>query len=142
MLVAHEESGYEEWGASGAIRVTPSSSGRGLTLSIAPAWGRTGSATERLWSAHDARGLGADNEFEAAGQLAIDAGYGVGLPGNRGVLTPYAGMTLGDAGARTMRTGARWQLGPDTVVGLEATRQASDASEGANELRLRAALRF
>ena len=51
---------------SGAIRVTPSSSGRGLTLSIAPAWGRTGSATERLWSAHDARALGADSEFEGA----------------------------------------------------------------------------
>ena len=142
MLVAHEESGYEEWGASGAIRVTPSASGRGLTLAIAPAWGRTGSATERLWSAHDARGLGADNEFEAASQLAIDAGYGVGLPGNRGVLTPYAGVTLGDAGARTMRTGTRWQFNPDTVVSVEATRQASDASEGANEVRLRAALRF
>ena len=41
-LVAHEASGYEEWGASGAIRVTPSDSGRGLTLSIAPAWGQTG----------------------------------------------------------------------------------------------------
>ena len=142
MLVAHEESEYEEWGASGAIRVTPSASGRGLTLSIAPAWGRTGSATERLWSAHDARGLGADNEFEAAGQLAMDAGYGVGLPGNRGVLTPYAGVTLGDAGARTMRTDTRWQLSPDVVVGLEATRQTSDAGEGANEVRLRAALRF
>ena len=142
MLVAHEESGYEEWGASGAIRMTPSASGRGLTLSIAPAWGRTGSATERLWSAHDARGLGADNEFEAAGQLAMDAGYGVGLPGNRGVLTPYAGMTLGDAGARTMRTGTRWQLGPDVVVGLEATRQASDGGEAANQVMLRAALRF
>ena len=142
MLVAHEESGYEEWGASGAIRVTPSPSGRGLTLSIAPAWGRTGSATERLWSAHDARGLGADNEFEAAGQLAMDAGYGVGLPGNRGVLTPYAGVTLGDAGTRTMRTGTRWQFNPDTVVSVEATRQASDASAPANELMLRAALRF
>ena len=38
-----------------------------------------------------------------------------GLDGNRGVLTPYAGMTLGDAGARTARTGARWQSGPYTV---------------------------
>ena len=75
---------------SGAIRVTPSASGRGLTLSIAPAWGRTGSATERLWSAHDARALGADSEFEADSRIAIDAGYGFGLPGNRGVLTPYA----------------------------------------------------
>ena len=81
------------------IRVTPSASGRGLTLSIAPAWGRTGSTTERLWSAQGARGLGADNEFDADSQIAIDAGYGVGLPGNRGVLTPYAGMTRGDAGS-------------------------------------------
>ena len=140
MLVAHEESGYEEWGASGAIRMTPSSSGRGLTLSIAPEWGRTGSATEQLWSARDATALGTDRVFEGDARLAVDAGYGVGL--GHGVLTPYAGLTLGDAGSRTVRTGTRWQLGPDIVVGLEATRQTSDAGEGANEVRLRAALRF
>ena len=127
---------------SGAIHVTPSPSGRGFTLSIAPVWGRTGSAADRLWSAHDARALGADSEFEADSRIAIDAGYGFGLPGSRGVLTPYAGLTLGEAGARTMRTGTRWQLSPDTVVSVEATRQASDAGETANEVRLRAALRF
>ena len=87
--VAHEASGYEEWGASGAIRMTPSASGRGLTLSIAPVWGQTGSAAERLWSARDASALGSEDEFEA-------------------------------------RTGTRWQLGADAVLGLEATRQASD----------------
>ena len=141
-LVAHEASGYEEWGMSGAIRVTPSASGRGLTLSIAPAWGRTRSTTERLWSAHDARALGADSEFEAGSSPQMDAGYSVGLRHGRGVLTPYAGMTLGDAGSRTVRTGTRWQLNPDTVVSVEATRQASDAGEGANEVRLKAALRF
>ena len=141
-LVAHEDSDYEEWGMSGAVRVTPSASGRGLTLSIAPAWGQTGSAAERLWSAHDARAFGSDQEFEASSRLEMDAGYGVGLPGNRGVLTPYAGLALGEAGDRTVRAGTRWQSGPDVVVGLEATRQTSDAGEGANELRLRAAIRF
>ena len=141
-LVAHEDSNYEEWGASGAIRVTPSTSGRGLTLSIAPAWGQTGSAAERLWSAHDARALGADSEFEADSRLELDAGYGFGLPGNRGVLTPYAGLTLGDAGNRTVRTGTRWQFNPDNVVSVEASRQASDAGEADNQLKLRAALRF
>ena len=141
-LITHEESGYEEWGASGAIRVTPSRSGRGLTLSLAPAWGHTGSAAERLWSARDASVLEADSEFEAKTRIAIDAGYGFGLPNAQGVFTPYAGLTLGDAGNSTMRAGTRWQLGPDAVVGLEATRQTSDVAEGANELRLRAALRF
>ena len=122
--------------------MTPNASGRGLTLSIAPEWGRTGSATERLWSAHDATALGADGEFEADSRLAMDAGYGIGLAGNRGVLTPYAGLTLGDSGSRTVRTGTRWQLSPDTVVSVEATRQASDASDADNELMLRAGLRF
>ena len=140
MLVAHEESGYEEWGASGSMRITPSASGRGLTLSIAPQWGRTGSATEQLWSARDPTALGTDRVFEGDARLALDAGYGVGV--GHGVLTPYAGLTLGDAGSRTVRTGMRWQVTPNAVFGLEATRQTSDAAEAVNEARLRAALRF
>ena len=141
-LIAHEAAHYEEWGASGAIRIAPSASGRGLTLSIAPAWGRTGGATERLWSAHDATTLVAESKFEPTGRLAVDVGYGFGLPGNRSVLTPYAGMTFGDAGERTLRTGTRWQLGPDAVLGIEGSRKASDAGEADNEVRLKAALRF
>ena len=140
MLVAHEESGYEEWGASGAMRITPSASGRGLTLSIAPEWGRTGSAAERLWSARDASGLGADRVFEGDARLALDAGYGVGV--GRGVLTPYAGLTLGDARSRTVRTGTRWQVGADAVLGLEGTRRTSGIGEADNHLMLRIALRF
>ena len=141
-LLAHEASGYEEWGMSGAIRVTPNPSGRGLTLAIAPAWGRTGSTADRLWSAHDARELGADSEFEADSRIAIDAGYGFALPGNRGVLTPYAGLTLGDAGNRTVRTGTRWQVSPDATFGVEATRQTSDGGAGDNQMMLRIGVRF
>ena len=142
MLVAHEDSGYEEWGASGAIRITPSASGRGLTLTIAPEWGRTGSATERLWSAPDTRALGTNSVFEGNARLAVEAGYGIGVGHGRGVLTPYAGLTLGDGGTRTMRTGMRWQVAPDAVFGLEGTQRADSAGEGDNEVRLRAALRF
>ena len=141
-LIAHEESGYEEWGASGAMRITPSASGRGLTLSIAPQWGRTGSATEQLWSARDASAIGTDRVFEGDARLAVDAGYGVGLAHGHGVLTPYAGLTLGDAGSRAVRTGARWQVGPDAALGLEDTRQTNAAGEVDNQVILRLALRF
>ena len=138
-LVAHEDSGYEEWGASGAVRITPSASGRGLMLRFAPQWGRTASAAERLWSAPDATALGAGGAFEGGGaRLALDAGYGVGLGHGRGVLTPYAGLVLGDAGSRTVRTGARWQVGADAVLGLEGTRRTSGTGEAGNELMLRA----
>ena len=106
---------------SPALPATPCQTGRKLRAQVRP---------------------GSDQDFEASSRLEMDAGYGFGLPGNRGVLTPYAGLALGEAGDRTVRAGTRWQLGPDVVVGLVATRQASDASEPANELMLRAALRF
>ena len=138
-LLAHEDSGYEEWGASGAISVTPGSGGRGLTLSVRPEWSRSGSASHALWSARDAGTL-VGGEFEAERRLAMDAGYGLGAGG--GVLTPYVGMTLGEAQARTMRGGARWELRQDLAVGLEATRSESADADAATDLRLRAALRF
>ena len=46
------------------------------------------------------------------------------------------------AGDRAVRTGIRWQLGPDAVLGLEGSRQASEAGEADNRLMLKAALRF
>ena len=55
-LTAHEASDYEEWGASGSIRIDPSASGRGLSLTLAPTWGNASSGTQRLWSARDAGG--------------------------------------------------------------------------------------
>ena len=39
---------------------------------------------------------------EAYGRLAMNAGYGFGLGADRGVLTLYAGMTLGEASSRTV----------------------------------------
>ena len=58
------------------------------------------------------------------------------------MLTPYAGLTLGGTGSRSYRAGARWQLGPDVAVGLEATRQEASAGDVSTEMRLRAVVRF
>ena len=41
--------GSEEWGVSGLVRLDPGSAGRGLALSVQPAWGPTASGVERLW---------------------------------------------------------------------------------------------
>ena len=81
-----------------------------------------GSTTERLWSARDAWALAPESTYEPGGCLAMDAGYGFGLGPAQGVLTPYAGLTLGEESARTMRGGARCQIGPDLSIGIEATR--------------------
>ena len=73
-LVAHEVSGYEEWGASGAIRLAPGASGRGLSFRLAPTWDAPSSDAERLWSARDARALSPDGTFEPEGRRAPRGG--------------------------------------------------------------------
>ena len=134
-LVAHEEAGYEEWGASGAIRIDPGTSGRGLSFRLTPSWGHAGSAAERLWGLGDARGLAPDAEVEAGQRLDAELGYGVGA--HPGVVTPFAGLGLADGGARRLRLGARWALGPATSLNLEGTRlEAANDDEADHRLGL------
>ena len=135
-LVAHEDAGYEEWGASARLSVDPGESGRGLSLTVTPTWGAPGSGTERLWGAADARGLAPGGEFEAGRRLEAEVRYGLGLARSRGVLIPFAGLSLGEDGARVWRSGARWALGSATSLALEGTRREAGASGAAPEHRV------
>ena len=143
-LIAHEDSGYEEWGAGGAVRLDPGASGRGLSLSLAPVWGTPSSGVERLWSARDAAGLVRDDDFEATRRLEGEVGYGFGAPRGLGVVTPYAGLSLADGGGRAWRMGARWQVMPDLTLGLEGTRRAAANDDEAPQhgLMLRGTMRW
>ena len=122
-LIAHEDSGYREWGAGGSVRIDPGASGRGLSLSLAPVWGTPSSGVDRLWSARDAAGLAPGGEFEAESRLEGEVGYGLGAFGGRGVVTPYAGLGLAEAGDRTWRAGARWSLAPHLAMSLDGARR-------------------
>ena len=39
------------------------------------------------------------------------------------MLTPYTGLSLGDAGSRRIRVGTQWRLAPEATVTPEATRE-------------------
>ena len=142
-LALHEASGYEEWGASGSVRVDPSASGRGLSLTLAPTWGDAASAVERLWSLRDPGGLAANADFEPGARLDAELGYGLRGPRGVGVATPWAGLGLAREGERAWRAGARWALAPRFTLGLEATRREPSTSDPPeHRLMLRGALRW
>ena len=142
-LVAHDDSAYEEWGASASVRVDPAADGRGMSLSLTPTWGNAASEAEQLWSARDAGGLVRNDDFEAESRLETELGYGLGAPRGRGVITPYTGLTLADAGSRTWRGGARWKVSGAASLSLEGTREERGRDEAStNALMLRASLRF
>ena len=142
-LALHEASRYEEWGASGSVRVDPSASGRGLSLTLAPTWGDAASAVERLWSRRDAGGFAANAEFEPRARLDAELGYGVGAPHGLGIMTSYAGLTLSGGAHRALRTGVRWNASPSATVILEASREGQGSGAApTNALTLRAEARW
>ena len=129
-LVTHEDSGYEEWGASGSVRIDPGASGRGVSLTLAPAFGATSSETERLWSLGDARRLSGDTGVDAGSRLEAEVGYGWRLLNTtHGMLTPYTGVSFSETGSRAWRLGARLMMTRDVSFGLEGThRERNDVA--------------
>ena len=119
-LVAHEDAGYEEWGASSAIRYQSRGSGRGLHMALAPVWGNAWSGLNRLWSAADARALERDSALADAARLDAEVGYGLAVPKISGLVTPYAGLPLGADGNRR-RLGVLWKATPQAQFGVEGS---------------------
>ena len=130
-LIAHESQGYEEWGASGALRIDPGASGRGLSLTLAPTWGEAAGGAERLWSVADPRGLAPGGAFEAGRRLEAELGYGFAVMSGRYTGTPKLGLGLADE-AREVRLG--WGLAEarrsGLVFGLDVEAARSESAEG------------
>ena len=146
-LLAHEDSDYKEWGASGTVRVAPGAMGQGLSLTLAPAWGATASGVDGLWSRQTTAGLAPNTRRALAGRLNAEIGYGVAAPFDTGLLTPYAGTVLSDGADRTYRVGGRLQLGGPGATGLnlnlEGTRQEPAGQQPVNQgLRVQATWTF
>ena len=118
MLASHADDHYEAWSASLGVRYAPRAGGRGLSLTLRPVWGAPGSES-LVW---DANRLVEGGREEAHGmRLAGEIGFGLGAP--VGVVTPYAGLGIGNAEERTVRVGTRWTLTPDARIGWEARRR-------------------
>ena len=131
-LVAHEDGGYGEWGASGSLRISPDPTGRGLNLNLSPSWGSAdGGGVRTLWSRRDMTGIATGRGAAAnpdGGSVALEMGYGIALT-ERVIATPFGGATQGT------RQGTR-RLGLN-VEGFERFRLALEVGRSAaREVRL------
>ena len=131
-LLGHS-GGYEEWGMSGTVRVAPGIDQQGLSFSVSPGYGESGSGIQELWR----KGLVDDDLTDSTDDYAmrLDArvgyGFGFALSGRDGVLTPYSEMTQGTTDSYRMglnwKTGTRFDL---TLLG-ERSEPATDPVEHA-----------
>ena len=108
MLVAHEHTGYEEWGLGASVLVRPDASGRGASLKLGSTWGAVASGVEGLWSRRGTGGL-ARGGTGIGPRPRYEVDFGYGLSARRTLLTPYLGASGGGGGARGYRLGVRTQ---------------------------------
>ena len=139
-LLAHKQSGFEEWGASLNILLDPGVPGRGLALSLAPVWGQAPSdgAAQALWES--------DRALEHAGvaqrpsaRLDLDLSYAMD---GMARLTPFAKLTLADGIARRLRMGLRVNRSDGLELEVFAGRDASEQSPPEYLLGVTGELRF
>ena len=143
-VLIHQERDFQEWGLRGALRLSPGPTGRGPQLAIGSSWGPSASGVQYLWTQAPAP-LSARQSAAAAGpHLDAEIGYGVSvnLAGTEGLLTPYAGVVLGDGSTPTYRAGGRVEVGRQLRLGLEVASRDGPGPAPSPALALRGTVRW
>ena len=151
-LIAHEASGFREWGASVSFGFDPRpETERGLALSLTQSWGASPTGgMDALLGRETLAGLAANDDggrFEASSRLEGELGYGLAAFGGGFTGTPNIGFGLSD-NARDYRLG--WRLtsavpgDPGFEVSLDATRRetANDDTPAEHGVMLRGTIRW
>ena len=136
-LVGHE---YEESGADFVLQRS-TRSGRGVSFSLRPVWGKTGSAAERLWN--DGAGEITGGDTALRGSVDSEVGYGLAatMLGSPGLLTPYTGITAQDDGTSRLRLGGRFAGGNGLSLNLEGA-QKNTTDGASHQVLLRGEVAF
>ena len=128
----------KEWGMGGHFRFTAPyrPDGEGLSLSLQPSFGVTGTRLEELWSLSGDGTLAMGND-QPGGRL--DAQLAYGFPLGNALLTPYMELTWAEA-ANAYGTGLRYGL-PLSSMELDLKGVRRSNAEGNPEHRLLLQLR-
>ena len=110
MLVAHQ-SGYREWAAGGRVSLDLGSDRQGLSVSVAPSYGRTASGVDGLWEGGASDVATSAIARSAQGRVDAKLSYGM-LVADQALITPYGGVTAIGDGTRRYQIGAKLNTGP------------------------------
>ena len=141
-LLAHEQRGYEEWGAAGALRIEPEGPDRGLSLTVAPRIGAAPGGWDRLWRLEGLAELAGGDGSGSGGALETRLAYGLRTGSSRGLLTPFASLSLSGAGERVWCAGASWILSPGIASRFEAERREAPGQDPVFTVTERLTLRW
>ena len=110
-----------EWGMGGHLRLAPSRrDGEGLSLTLQPSFGVTGTKLDALWSLSGDGALAVNNDPPVA---RLDAQLAHGFPLGDALLTPYTEVAWEEGGS-TYGAGLRYGLSPALELDLKGTHRS------------------
>ena len=113
---------HREWGIGGYLRLTPSQQeGGGLSLTLQPSFGVTGTKLDELWSLSGNSDPAMGNEQPGA---RLDARLAYGFPFGNAILTPYTELMWEEA-ANAYGAGLRYGLNPFLELDLKGARRSN-----------------
>ena len=143
-LLAHEESGFDDWGLSLALELDPGAAGLGPSLTLAPTWGDPTSQAHSLWRSERMLGKarrGPEERMRRPDRLDVEFGYGFATWGNQGLHKLYSAVSSGGANGQRYRLGWRMEMNHELQLSLELDREARFGDAPAHGILLRAELR-
>ena len=148
MLFAHQESEFEQWGASLSVTFDWGPQGEGLFFALAPSWGAPATGAEGMWetarvaqtllaaeAAHESMNRAQEGISRAQPGMNLDTrvGYGLNLPNGQGLLTLFGEVGRPTGAPARLRLGtqlARMAL-EQSPVNLEIFAERMGAVPGA-----------
>ena len=133
MLLTHEESEFEQWGASLAITFDWGEQGEGLFFAVTPTWGTPATGAEGMWETTRVAETFLSGETELGMNLDTRIGYGMNLPNGHGLLTLFGEMGKPTGAPPHLRLGTQLgRLATDrSAVNLEIFGERMGAGPGA-----------
>ena len=129
---------YDEWGISGALRLTPGHNGHGLSFSLSPSYGQENGGIDQLWQISALGGVtqGVTQSAAPSARMRMDSEVGDALLSPVGMVRPYLAASLLQGGGRTQRMGARLDVSPGTKLSLEGTRRERATTNDEHRIQL------
>ena len=142
VLLTHQDSGFEQWGGGGSLRVSPGAAGLGPSVAVNTSLGAPASGAQRLFTSGVAHGSAPAASAAPGAHIDAEMGYGLTVLGGGGMVTPYVGMAVAEKGARAFRLGGRLSVGPAFSLSVEGERREETAGAAAHAVSVNGALRW
>ncbi len=133
MLLTHEESEFEQWGARLSVTFDWGPQGEGLFFALAPTWGAPATGAEGMWETTRVAESFLAGETEQGMNLDTRVGYGLNLPNGQGLLTLFGEMGKPTGSPPRLRLGTQLaRMGTEqSAMNLEIFAERMGAGPGA-----------